>query len=321
MADTPHFYIILNQVAGTGRAQKIWPQIETVLKQRGISYELQISSYPGHTTRIAYQFARFKRTNQVLLIIGGDGTLNQAINGVQNAGKTDIPIAYLPCGSGNDFARGIGLNSDPLQALEQILATSAPVNIDLGVYHDALKDETGYFVNNVGIGFDASVVSITNNSKSKRFLNKCHLGSLSYVFSLIQAFTSQDAFQVTVKANGSVKNFSRGFLVTTTNHPYFGSGVPIMPSARVDDQKLDLVVIEKLNVFFFCYLFIMMLMGKHTRYKAVHHFRADDLVVRTQTLEFGQVDGEEMGSRAFDMHFNVTSQPFWLTTDQTEQFK
>ncbi len=65
----------------------------------------------------------------------------------------------------------------------------------------------------------------------------------------------------------------------------------------------------------------MMLMGKHTRYKAVHHFRADDLVVRTQTLEFGQVDGEEMGSRAFDMHFNVTSQPFWLTTDQTEQFK
>lgn len=76
MADTPHFYIILNQVAGTGQAQKIWPQIETALKQRGISYELQISSYPGHTTRIAYQFARFKRTNQVLLIVGGDGTLN-----------------------------------------------------------------------------------------------------------------------------------------------------------------------------------------------------------------------------------------------------
>ncbi|MEJ1330318.1 acylglycerol kinase family protein [Latilactobacillus sakei] len=111
---------------GTGQAQKIWPQIETALKQRGISYELQISSYPGHTTRIAYQFARFKRTNQVLLIVGGDGTLNQAINGVQSAGKHDIPIAYLPCGSGNDFARGIGLNSDPLQALEQILASYRP---------------------------------------------------------------------------------------------------------------------------------------------------------------------------------------------------
>ncbi|QAR35715.1 diacylglycerol/lipid kinase family protein [Latilactobacillus curvatus] len=312
MPSNPHFYIILNQVAGTGQAASIWPKIETQLKQKQIHYDLQLSHYAGHTTQLAFQFAKFKYTDQILLIIGGDGTLNQAINGLQNAQRGDIPIAYIPCGSGNDFARGVGISRDPLTALEQILSATTPTAIDLGYYHDTTKNDHGYFVNNVGIGFDANVVSATNHSNHKRLLNRLHLGSLAYISSLVKVFMHQDAFEVTVTADHQNHYFKRGFLVTITNHPYFGGGVPIMPSATVDNHQLDLIVIEKLNPFFFCYLFVMMLFGRHTRYQAVHHFEGTNLAIQTKTLEFGQMDGEELGSRTFDIHYSLKSQSFWL---------
>ncbi|KRM23860.1 diacylglycerol/lipid kinase family protein [Latilactobacillus graminis] len=315
MPSNPHFYIILNQVAGTGQGAHVWPKIKAQLNQKKIQYDLQLSRYAGHTYQLAYQFAKFKYHDQLLLIIGGDGTLNQALNGLYNAHRGDIPIAYIPCGSGNDFARGVGISHDPIKALEQILAASTPTEIDLGYYYDAIKHDHGYFVNNVGIGFDANVVSTTNHSRNKYLLNRLHLGKLAYVSSLIKVFMHQDAFDVLVHAGPNYHHFKHGFLVTTTNHPYFGGGVPIMPSATVNNHQLDLIVIEKLNPFFFCYLFIMMLCGRHTRYRAVHHFEGPELTVQTRTLEFGQMDGEELGSRTFDVHFSVQSQAFWLNRE------
>ncbi|KRL58481.1 diacylglycerol/lipid kinase family protein [Latilactobacillus fuchuensis] len=313
MATRPDFYIILNKMAGAGQAEQVWPKIESVLNQKQIPFTLHISNYAGHTTQLAFQFAKFKHTDQILMVIGGDGSLNQAINGLKKANNTTIPIAYLPCGSGNDFARGIGLSRDPLTALNQVLGTTEAQLIDLGEYHDAIKEEHRYFANNVGIGFDAAVVSMTNHSNSKIMLNKYHLGSLAYVSSLVKAFIHQDDFETTITIDGQTETFKHTFLATTTNHPYFGGGVPIMPAAVVNDQLLDLVLIEKINSLAFCFLFLMMLFGKHTRFKAVHHYQASQINIQTKTLEFGQMDGEELGSRTFNAQFNVSQQLFWLS--------
>lgn len=313
MATQLDFYIILNKMAGAGQAEQIWPSIEKALQQKHIDYTLQTSHYAGHTTQLAFQFAKFKHTDQILLVIGGDGSLNQAINGLKQAGTPEIPIAYIPCGSGNDFARGAGISQEPLVALEQIITAKAPITIDIGEFHDAIKNEHRYFTNNVGIGFDAAVVSLTNHSTHKKMLNKYHLGSFAYLSSLLKAFTNQDDFEVNLVIDGVPQHFKRGFLVTTTNHPYFGGGVPIAPMAVMNDRKLDLIVIEKINPIFFCFLFLMMLFGRHTKFKAVHHYQARQIEIQTKTLEFGQIDGEELGSRTFNSHFKLSQQTFWFT--------
>lgn len=318
--DAKFYTIILNPYAGSGHAQKIWPTLKESLDNNHINYQLNLSKYPGHAIAIAKEFAEkteMDNPTKILLIIGGDGTLHQAINGLQQAKRNDIPVAYLPCGSGNDFARAIGLSRNPETALQQLQDQAALQVYDIGFYHEHLKNEFGYFINNLGIGFDAFVVSTTNSAKRKKWLNKLHLGSLAYIFSLIEVFAKQDDFQLTVATNEQRDFYPHAFLVTTTNHPFFGGGVPIMPLAKMNDQKLDLVVVEKLNPFLFIWLFIKMLRGKHLNAPQLHHYQLDKLHLKTTKIEFGQADGEELGNRCFDIDFSLSQQSFWLPQKRT----
>ncbi|MBE7901328.1 acylglycerol kinase family protein, partial [Paenibacillus polymyxa] len=107
------YYLIYNPAAGGGAAIPIFKQVKAVLDQRQLPYAIKTSRYPGHTNIIAKQIGNFNtRDHAILLVIGGDGTLNQAINGLIGTRQHDLPVAYVPAGSGNDFARGIGMSED-----------------------------------------------------------------------------------------------------------------------------------------------------------------------------------------------------------------
>lgn len=312
-----HFYVILNRHAGRGRASKIWAATAPQLTQAGITYQLAETRYPGHATLLAELYAKRFQTGDAradaVLVVGGDGTLNQTLNGLK-LGTTDktLPIAYLPAGSGNDFARGAGINRTPDTALRQILDATEPTVLDIGHYDETIKHEHRYFVNNVGIGFDAAVVSAANHSSQKGLLNHLHIGSLAYMAQLAGVLTRQDAFPVTLQIDDHREVFTNGFLLTTSNHPYFGGGVPILPIASVTDGQLSVIIVEKMRIPRFIFLFMMMGAGRHLNFKQVHHYQAKKIHLSVSSLEHGQVDGEEMGSRFFDIYLNVDHYPFWF---------
>ncbi|ANK59721.1 diacylglycerol/lipid kinase family protein [Loigolactobacillus backii] len=310
MPSTKNYVVLLNEFAGGGQSKAAWPKLAQRLNQHLINYQLYRTEYPGHATKLAYKLAQEAPADTILIVVGGDGTLHEALNGLQQIPKNTIILAYIPCGSGNDFARGAGISRQPLTALEQLLKVRQPRTFDVGHYQEALAHEHGFFMNNIGIGFDAAVVHATNRAPSKRYLNKYHLGSLAYIVSLVGTFFRQQAFPVKITSQQTTTEFKRAFLVTTTNHPYFGGGVPIMPSASMHDHKLDLVVMERVNTLYFIFLFIMMFLHLHTHFKAVHHFKAEELRIQTASPEFGQADGENMGKRAFDITFDVHHQRF-----------
>lgn len=312
MATSQNYEIILNQLAGSGRARTVWPKLQQQLAQAQVSYRVHYTQYAGHANRLAREILLRQTVPIILLIIGGDGTLHEALNGAAQLANNRALLAYIPCGSGNDFARGVGINLDPITALQHLLTQPQQHTIDIGVCKNLQNHRWCVFSNNIGIGFDAHVVHRTNLSASKRYLNKYHLGSFAYIASLVGAFFKQSAFPIKITTPQSQTSFKRAFLVTTTNHPYFGGGVPIMPQAKVNDGRLDLVVVERISVLAFIGLFALMLLPGHlhTHFKVVHHFQAETLTITSTTAQFGQADGEDLGKRPFQFQFSVRQQQF-----------
>ncbi len=312
------YYIILNEFAGGGRVKTLWPEIRAVLDERQINYQIARSTYSGHSRLLARQFAKQHADDAqpqtwVVLAIGGDGTLHQALSGLDSAHLNNpIPVAYLPVGSGNDFAKGIHMASNWRAALNQILNCTAANWLTIGRYYDTNKQTSGVFTNNVGIGFDAAVVTSANSASSKHWLNRLGMGTLSYLSAVIGVFYNQMAFPLTVHVGQRRDIYANAYLVTVTNIPYFGGGVKIMPPASVNDPNLDLIVIEKPNIFKLLYLAILLLLGRHLKSKSVHHYHEAKLHLIAPSIEYGQVDGEEMGGRYWDTYFETKKYPFWI---------
>ncbi|MGY3777479.1 diacylglycerol/lipid kinase family protein [Isobaculum melis] len=307
-----HYHIIFNQHAGSGTSKKAWQQVEQVLIDQHILYTAYETEFIGHGAILASEIIQNEQKETgIILVLGGDGTLHEVMNGLGNE-QTSIPIAYIPCGSGNDFARGVGISRKPLVALEKILNATEAKTFDIVHYKEKEQLKEGYFVNNIGIGFDAAVVKKTNHSTNKEALNKYKLGSLSYLSSVISVFFKQKPFPIDIEIDGQQQHFEDAYLVTTSNHPYFGGGVPIIPNAVVDDGLLDLIIVTKINFLYFLWLFMMMPFKKHTAFKRVHLFQGKVIKLYSPTLEDGQADGEELGMKSFDFEFQTVKRQFWF---------
>ncbi|MFD1392957.1 diacylglycerol/lipid kinase family protein [Lacticaseibacillus jixianensis] len=308
------YYIIFNPAAGSGNAVATLKAVRQVMNERGIEYEVRVSRYSGHTVQLAKQIGSFNdHEGAVALVIGGDGTLNQTICGLRMTRQADMPVGYIPAGSGNDFARGIGLPEDPLAALDCVLSAEAPLVLDIGEYSEHTHQETGYFVNNIGVGFDAEVVARNSHSRTKELLNRVHLGKLSYLVTGVAVFFSKKPFTVMVyDQSGKLEIIPRAFLVDATNHPYFGGGIRFLPGAVPTDGELDLVVVEHPNWVVFLFYLVQMIRGRAHQYPNVHYFKGKHLRLETSELEPGQMDGEEMGTRPFELEFTVAQQNFWF---------
>lgn len=311
-----NYYIILNDYAGSGNARSTWPEIKAELKRRRVNYELSRSKYPGHATVLARQFAKEhvgRKTEWVVIAVGGDGTLHQVLNGLDSASVPHpIPVAHLPVGSGNDFARGLKMGQRWQTALDQILNCTAAKWLTIGQFTDTIKQTSGVFTNNLGIGFDAAIVASANSSKFKIWLNRIHLGTLAYALSFFNVVYNQDGFPLTVRVGKRRDFYPKAFLVTVSNQPYFGGGVNILPNASLTNSLLDLIVIEKPNLFKIMGIAIMVLFGWHLKMKSVHHYHEERLHLIVPSIEFGQIDGEELGGKYWDVYFETKQYPFWI---------
>ncbi|MGX7420105.1 diacylglycerol/lipid kinase family protein [Carnobacterium gallinarum] len=308
-----NYYFIINEYSGSGNGKKVWQLLENYLQSTTLSYFSSKSTYAGETIKLVHQLAsKINAETDLIVVVGGDGTLHEAIQGLAEEFAT-LPLGYIPAGSGNDFARGVGISKKPLEALKQILNTTHSKKLDVLFHQEKKQGTLGYAVNNVGIGFDALIVKLTNNSSSKVILNKYNLGSLAYLASLIRAYFTQPAFPIFIEVDGKKQRINQAFLVTTTNHAYFGGGVKIAPMAKPDDGIIDVIILSKLPILKIAFLFLcMMLGGLHTHFKSVKHFSGRSIHIQTLNAEDGQADGEELGRQVYDSHFSTVSRNFWF---------
>ncbi|MQS52279.1 diacylglycerol/lipid kinase family protein [Companilactobacillus mishanensis] len=306
--------IIYNKRAGNGQSKSTWNKIQNFLKNAEINFEVHETKCDGDGIPIAKQLAENITPFTRILVIGGDGTLNQALNGVMISDNPDTPLAYIPSGSGNDFSRGLKIKKQsPLELLQKMLIMDDPVTIDVAQADDLNTNQTKYFVNNIGMGFDASTVYYTNHSKRKDILNTLKMGTLAYVSSLIKVIHLQGGFPIDVEYGNKTKHFDSAYIVVATNHPYFGGGIAIDPLAQPFDEKLDLVVVNKITGMTFVKLFTKLLTnGSHLKDKEVWHIQEPEFTISDHSVEQGQMDGEELGQHEFHIHFKSIQHQFWL---------
>lgn len=301
-------HLLVNETAGNGRAKKILYQLVLLLINENIDFDIKKSTYAGQTIKLAQEYgSNIHNEGEVLIVIGGDGSLNEALNGIKRSSNPETPFAYLPAGTGNDFARAAKLSSDPKLLLLRLKKSLIPDKIDCGSFQiDGHLNQLYYFANSFGIGFDACVNHLSNISELKKILNKLDKGKLVYGLNILFGLRKQDTFNVEIKSGHQQWYYQKAFLVTTTNHPYLGGGIPLLPSARIDNHKIDTVVVEKFGLNKLVKLFINLLKdGSHIHDPQFHYIEAEEITVTVNKKEFAQVDGEEVKLNSFKLEFAV----------------
>ncbi|WP_207696591.1 hypothetical protein DOK67_0000003 [Enterococcus sp. DIV0212c] len=316
-----HFYLVINENAGSGTGSKAAEKIIKQLQTANIDYTTFYTDHAGHEIEIVQKLAEDTlipwtaeldiELFPLLVVLGGDGTLHSVLNALLTF-DPNIPIGYIPCGSGNDFARGVGIEKQAEKAFFQLLKAEKPQEIQVITYAESIQEEIGLAVNNIGIGLDAAIVNAANTSASKHALNKFNMGSLSYIFSILKVLFTQKGFPILVEINGKNLEFDQAFLCTVTNHPYFGGGVPIAPVADPRKPVLDFVLVERINMFKIFWLIILLIQKKQMNSKYFHHYQSSKFRIVSTIPQYVHADGEILGKRSTDISFGTETRLFWF---------
>lgn len=297
------YYILLNPVSQSGRSVKIWKSLESVFTEKKIPYKLLVSKKPGglgeHVRNLTAKLPDDSSLINVILL-GGDGTLNEALQGVSDFSR--INFGYIPTGSSNDFARDLKLPKSPRKILELILANGSKNHVrllDLGELNYVNQCDTSqtadsrYFAVSAGIGFDAAVCEEAMSSPLKNVLNKLKLGKLTYLGvalkQLIQAKSVSCDF--TIDDAGAV-HLNRFLFIASMLHRYEGGGFKFCPDADASDGIIDLCVVGKIPKPVILIALPTAFFGKHYMFPQIEPYTARRIEIKTSAPLWVHTDGE-----------------------------
>lgn len=285
------YHFIVNLNSRTGKARKIWEDLRAELERREVMYVLHETKYAGHAIDISRRLVRDEEAPVKIVVIGGDGTFNEVINGARDYEK--IEIGYIPTGSGNDLARGLGLTDDPIANLNIILDSKECLKMDLGCISWDEGESKKYFAVSTGVGVDADVCRRALSSTLKKVLNAIGLGKLTYgILTLISLFAMppMNAHIVTDGEDHGIKD--KVTFIAFMNHKCEGGGVPMSPVADAMDGKLSMCCISGVTKLKALTLFPSLLGGKHMDKAAFFgpDFKEADIVLKTPNI--WHTDGE-----------------------------
>ena len=208
-----------------------------------------------------------------LIVIGGDGTINEVINNYH--GKEIIYLAY---GSGNDLARSIKFKKDI--EISRLLESKRFIEYDVGVINDKK------FCSGFDIGFNADIIKRANGSKLKKYIGK-YIYLLQGVIGILmlkkyKAKISWDSGEITT---------DKLYLLNAMIQPYEGGGIKFAPNATGQDGKLHIMIMENMSLATFVYNYLCLLLKKHNKMRKVKQITTNRLAIKTNQKYF-QIDGE-----------------------------
>ncbi len=294
------YHFIVNPGSRTGKGQKIWNEIEAELKRRNISYRVYFTEHAGHATEYAGQISAEALGDKKIVFVGGDGTANEVINGLTNL--NELTVGYIPTGSGNDLARGLGIPRKPLEALEVVLSSKEYKYFDIGtvVYHKSSKDtektsepKSRRFSVSSGVGYDADICYAVLTSKLKKVLNKIRLGKLIYyLIGIKQAMTNKPAKTI-ITIDGKEKiEYNKMVFIANMIHRCEGGGLPMGPSADPHDGMLTSCLVEDMSRLRLLLLMPTIFRAKHIKHRGVHLITCHDIRIETDRPMVIHTDGE-----------------------------
>ncbi|PZA07102.1 MULTISPECIES: diacylglycerol kinase family protein [unclassified Meiothermus] len=272
--------VIVNPAAGRGRVGRMLPQIQSALAAIHPNGQVQVvqTKSPGHATLLA-QTTPAER----VIAVGGDGTVHEVLRGLAHSAKV---LGVVPIGSGNDFARMIGLHRKPLAEAFQIALNAPAGAVDLGEVNGQP------FGASLGIGFDAMVARKALTAPT--FLR----GMPRYLYSIFAVLKELSLPTLTLEAGGEVLFQGKALLVALMNGHTYGGGIPIAPSASPTDGLLSGVVAGEFSRLGVVGILPRLLLGQHVHHPRVHQYGGAAFTVRFDRPVAAHTDGELLEPQA-----------------------
>ena len=272
----PAVALIVNPSAGRGAGRRLVPEVQARLRQQGLDTDLRLSNAPGETTSLVADALRDGA--DCVAVAGGDGTVNEAVNGYVGVAREDQALAIIPLGTGNDFAKILGVGGDWRLACERI-AEGRRRRVDAGRCNGRV------FANGIGAGFDAQVALEANGI---RWLHGNAVYGLALARTLLLRYATPHA---RITHDGGTME-GRITMLAAANGTTYGGAFRIAPDADIADGLLDMMVADRLSRAGIIGFIPHVLRGTHVGRLGVTMVRTKRVTVVTDEPIVVHADGE-----------------------------
>jgi YegS/Rv2252/BmrU family lipid kinase len=276
--------IIVNPQAKHGEGDKLTPVIEQLLAT--LPHDTVETKSPGHAVEIAAAAEGY----EVVVAVGGDGTVHEVLNGLmRHPAETRPALAVLPTGSGNDTCRTLGIPFEISDAA-MLLSTGERRRYDVGSCNGI------FFNNSFAAGLDAKVTAKAVEYK----VTKRRSGLWLYLTALMHVlFRDLDSFDIRLGFDGEPLELARTLIIAMTNGATYGGGFRITPDADPRDGVFDVCMIDPLGLPEALWRLPFVIAGKHTKMPVVHMSRHTSAVIESESPLPAQLDGEVLLERRY----------------------
>lgn len=286
------WFVVVNPAGGAGRVTTVWPQLHKRLKAEKIHFHYEKTAQKGHAIQLIQHAV--EEGYQNILAVGGDGTMNEVVNGIFLAGRElhkNTTFALFPVGTGNDWIKTWGI-SRHIDDWFEMFHAGRTVRQDIGVVNYQLEGETKtrYFANVAGLAYDAFVVAFAEGKRVKRW---------SKIFFLFMVLRCLFMYRYpTVKIESEKVNYAgKVYTINLGICRYSGGGMQLVPHADPQDGKLALTIaqpISKLGVLLNTWRFYSGTLGNHKKVKQ-YQVSSASVTDENNTVQI-EVDGELLGT-------------------------
>ncbi|RPH32213.1 MAG: diacylglycerol kinase family lipid kinase [Bacteroidales bacterium] len=293
MAD--RWYVIINPLAGSGKGRTDWPLIESLLKAKGIDFDFAFTTHKYHSVELTVN--AINQGYKKLVAVGGDGTLNEMVNGVfiqKKCPTTEITIGVIAVGTGNDWSRMYKMHSTYEGKITAIKDEKIFLQ-DVGKveYEESKVKQSRFFANAAGVGFDAEVARRTNRLKEHG-----HSGKVLYMGSLVRALFGYKPSFINIAIDGE-RLEGKIFSLTVGIGCFNGGGMMQLPNAVSDDGLLDVTVIRQIRRFEVIRNIYRLYNGTILSHPKISGHTGKMVAISSETPIGLEVDGESLGVSPF----------------------
>ena len=286
MSPDTRWLVIVNPASGRPDGGAGWRAIERALRDVGVAYDAVRTDHPGHAEVLARQALREGRRR--IAAVGGDGSVNEVVHGIMDAGLADtreVTLAVVPTGTGNDWARSLGITRDAAAAA-RVLRDGHTMLHDVGAID---FPESGsprrWFINVAGAGYDAYVTERVPRPVPT---------ALTYLRGALSGLATYRSPEFRLTADGETIE-GRLLLAFVANAQYCGNRMHVAPTARMDDGLLDVLAVRELSLLQVLPKLVKLYGGRILGDPAVRHLRAARVRIETEPAAVIQADGQIVG--------------------------
>jgi YegS/Rv2252/BmrU family lipid kinase len=276
----------VNPSAGAGKTARAWPHIKDLLQKLGLDFEYSLTEAPKHAIELAKSAAQ--KGCKLVVSVGGDGTISEAVNGLYEAGcLNEVMLGIVSTGTGADYLRTIGIPRAYDEACK-LLINPKTCSVDLGLIEFTDEPRKRIFVNFAGLGFDAEIVRATTQTY------KAMGGMVSYLVGLLSTLISYQNKEVSLIMDGSVEE--RKLVTVLMGHGrYAGGGMMTTPNADPADGLFDVLIVDNMTKPDLLCSLPRIYKGTHLTHPKVSVKRVKEIEIRPKLKMCIQADGDLIG--------------------------